>query len=91
MFSSRASFNCIKVFADDLTNSKCGRIINLTSTVDKAGCPPCYCLWGIKGWGGINLTNALAKELAHYVTMNAIAPGNIDTDMTSSAGSYLVN
>ena len=36
--------------------------------------------------GVISLTKAFAKELAPYVNVNAVAPGNINTDMTRSAG-----
>ena len=39
----------------------------------------------------INLLNAFAKELAPNITVNAIAPGNIDTDMTRGAGKELVD
>lgn len=83
-------FNCIKVFSDLLEESKNGRIINLTSTVGISAVTPVIAYGAAKA-GVINLTNAFAKELAPNITVNAIAPGNIDTDMTRGAGEELVN
>jgi NAD(P)-dependent dehydrogenase (short-subunit alcohol dehydrogenase family) len=36
--------------------------------------------------GLMHLTCSLAKDLALYGRVNAVAPGNIDTDMTRAAG-----
>lgn len=83
-------FNCIKVFADLLRKSLNGRIINLTSTVGISAVAPVIAYGAAKA-GVINLTNAFAKELAPNITVNAIAPGNIDTDMTRGAGKELVD
>ncbi len=83
-------FNCIKVFAELLKESKNGRIINFTSTVGISAVAPVIAYGAAKA-GVINLTNAFAKELAPNITVNAIAPGNIDTDMTRGAGKELVD
>lgn len=86
----KGTFNCIKIFADLIRKSSNGRIINLASTVGRNGCVPVVAYSAAKA-GIINLTRAFSKELAPNVTVNAIAPGNIDTDMTRSAGEDLVN
>lgn len=86
----KSCFLCIKTFANDLKMSNYGRIINLTSTVGRSGCTPVIAYGAAKA-GIVNLTNAFAKELAPNITVNAIAPGNIDTDMTTGAGEALVN
>jgi 3-oxoacyl-[acyl-carrier protein] reductase len=83
-------FNCVSSFLPSLKKSSCGRIINIAST------------YGLKGDAGviaycaakaavINMTISLAKELAPNVTVNAVAPGNIDTDMTRGAGNEFIN
>lgn len=61
-----------------------GRIINLTSVVGVTGNPGQTNYAAAKA-GIIGFTKSLAKELAsRNVTVNAVAPGFIDTDMTRS-------
>ena len=83
-------FNCTKIFIELLKKSNNGRIINLTSTVGISSVSPVIAYGAAKA-GVINLTNAFAKELAPNITVNAIAPGNIDTDMTQGAGQNLID
>lgn len=77
----KGTFLCTQTFMAAMVRQKYGRIINVSS------------IWGITGAsceviystakGGINaFTKALAKELAPSgVTVNAVAPGAVDTDM----------
>ena len=37
-----------------------------------------------------NLTRSFAKDLAPHVRVNAVAPGNVDTDMTRGAGEEFI-
>lgn len=85
----KGTFNCIKTFAPLLKSSQSGRIVNLASTVGFAAAPPVIAYSAAKA-SIINMTNAFAKALAPNVTVNAVAPGNIDTEMTQSAGERLV-
>ena len=77
-------FHITRRLLKEMLTHRCGRIINITS------------LSGVKGLPGqtnysaakaavIGATKALAQEVApRKVTVNAIAPGFIETDMTSS-------
>ncbi|HLV00066.1 MAG TPA: 3-oxoacyl-[acyl-carrier-protein] reductase [Acidobacteriota bacterium] len=63
-----------------------GRIINLTSVVGQMGNPG-QCNYAAAKGGIIGFTKALAREVAsRQITVNAIAPGYIMTDMTNSLG-----
>jgi len=75
------AYNTTRVFLDDLVASGRGRIINITSIVGQMGNIGQVNYAASKA-GVIGMTKALAKELArHTVTVNAIAPGFIETDM----------
>lgn len=74
-------FNCIHVFMDNLMSSKYGRIINITSIVGQMGNVG-QVNYAVAKSGIIGMTKALARELARKnVTVNAVAPGFIETDM----------
>jgi len=61
-----------------------GRIINITSIAGENGFPNSSAYCGSKG-GLANLTRAWACELApHRINVNAVAPGNIRTDMNEA-------
>ena len=77
-------FNCTKVFIDDLLESGKGRIINISSIVGEMGNIGQVNYAASKA-GIIGFTKALAKELARKnITVNAIAPGFILTDMLAN-------
>lgn len=74
-------FHCCKSVLPDMIRQKSGRIINISSVwgVYGASCEVHYS--AVKA-GVIGLTKALAKEVApSKITVNAIAPGCILTDM----------
>jgi len=76
-------FNCTHTFLDHLMVSKQGRIINITSIVGQMGNIGQVNYAASKA-GVIGMTKALAKELSrNNITVNAIAPGFIETDMVA--------
>jgi 3-oxoacyl-[acyl-carrier protein] reductase len=80
----KGAFNCIKHISRQMLKQKGGRIINLSSVV------------GVHGNGGqvnysaskagiIGITKSVAKELgSRGITVNAVAPGFIVTEMTDA-------
>jgi 3-oxoacyl-[acyl-carrier protein] reductase len=78
------AFNCARAAASLLLRAKeKGRIINITSVVGESGNGG-QAAYAASKAGLIGLTKALAKEFASRgMTVNAIAPGFIETDMTA--------
>jgi 3-oxoacyl-[acyl-carrier protein] reductase len=65
-----------------MTKARYGRIINIASVVGASGNPGQTNYAAAKA-GMIGFTKSLAREIgARGVTVNAVAPGFIDTDMT---------
>ena len=78
----KGTFNCMKVAAKAMMKQRYGRIINIASVVGVSGNPGQANYVASKA-GIIGLTKAVARELAsRNITVNAVAPGYIGTDMT---------
>jgi 3-oxoacyl-[acyl-carrier protein] reductase len=78
----KAVFRLSKLVMRAMMKARSGRIINITSVVGSSGNPGqanyCAAKAGVAG-----MTRALAQELgSRNITVNCIAPGFIDTDMT---------
>lgn len=75
-------FNCVKHAVPVMMKQKSGRIINISSVVGLSGNAGQANYAAAKA-GIIGLTKSIAKEIASRgVTVNSIAPGFIETDMT---------
>lgn len=78
----KGAFNCIRHVARQMLKQKGGRIINMSSVsgvLGNAG-QANYCA---SKAGLIGLTKSVARELASRgITVNTVAPGFIDTEMT---------
>lgn len=80
----KGSFNCIKSAIRPMMRERYGRIINVTSVVGAMGNPG-QANYAASKAGIIGLTKSVAKELAtRGITVNAVAPGYLETDMTAS-------
>ncbi|WNS46884.1 3-oxoacyl-[acyl-carrier-protein] reductase [Paenibacillus sp. MMS20-IR301] len=75
-------FNCLKAATRPMMKQRYGRIINISSVVGVTGNPGQINYTAAKA-GVIGMTKTAARELSSRgITVNCIAPGFIDTDMT---------
>ncbi len=80
----RGTFLTMKAVCRPMMKARWGRIVNLSSVVGLRGNPG-QANYAASKAGIIGLTKSAAKELASRgITVNAVAPGFIDTDMTAA-------
>jgi 3-oxoacyl-[acyl-carrier protein] reductase len=78
----RAVFRLSRAVMRGMMKARWGRIINITSVVGAAGNPGQANYAAAKA-GVVGMTKSLARELgSRNITVNCVAPGFIDTDMT---------
>jgi 3-oxoacyl-[acyl-carrier protein] reductase len=76
------AFWCAQQALPGMMKQRWGRIVNISSVVGRAGSPG-QANYASSKAGIIGLTKALAQEVgSRNITVNAVAPGYIDTDMT---------
>jgi 3-oxoacyl-[acyl-carrier protein] reductase len=78
------TFNCTKAVIDGMLERRYGRIVNISSVIGRMGNRG-QANYAASKAGIIGLTQTLAKEFADKgITVNAVAPGFIGTDMLKS-------
>lgn len=79
----KGAFHCIKYVSPLMSRKRRGRIINISSLAGLTG-DPMRASYAAAKAGMLGLTKAMARELAgSKITVNAITPGIIATDMTA--------
>lgn len=79
----KGAFNVTKAFTRSFLKQRSGRIINVASVIGLIGNAG-QCNYSASKAGLIGFTKACARELASRgITVNALAPGFIETDMTA--------
>jgi 3-oxoacyl-[acyl-carrier protein] reductase len=79
----KSVYACSKMVILSMMKQRWGRIINISSVVAESGNPGQVNYTASKG-GMISFTKTLAKEVgSRFITVNAITPGYIQTEMTA--------
>jgi len=85
----KGAFLFIRAFTRVFLKQRSGRIINVASIIGLIGNAG-QCNYAASKAGLIGLTQSIARELASLnVTVNALAPGFIETDMTAALNEEL--
>lgn len=86
----KGTFNCTKAAMRPMMRQRHGRIVNITSVAGLTGNPGQANYSAAKA-GLVGFTKAVAKEVgSRNITVNAVAPGYIPTDLTASLPQELV-
>ena len=86
----KGAFNCTKAAIRPMMRRRYGRIVNITSVAGLAGNPGQANYAAAKA-GLVGFTKAVAKEVgSRNITVNAVAPGYIPTDLTADLPQELV-
>ena len=81
----KGAFLCCQAVIPAMKHQHSGRIINMASSAGKTGGTLAGAHYSVSKAGVICLAKQLARELGpHGITVNAIAPGRIDTPMIQS-------
>ena len=84
-------YNCIQAALPDMIHNKSGRIINISSMWGITGAS-CEVHYSAAKAAVIGMTKALAKELGPSgITVNAIAPGVISTEMNGNISEEIMS
>jgi SDR family mycofactocin-dependent oxidoreductase len=80
--------NAIRAVAPHMAVQRSGRIVATSSAAGREGVPNC-CHYAAAKWGVVGLVKSAALELGEFgVTVNAVCPMSVDTDMCHNEETY---
>ncbi|MCS6870326.1 MAG: 3-oxoacyl-[acyl-carrier-protein] reductase [Anaerolineae bacterium] len=86
----KSAWNCCRAAVRSMIRQRSGRIVNITSVVGISG-QAGQTNYSASKAGLIGFTKSLAREVAsRNITVNAVAPGFITTDMTANLSAELM-
>ena len=87
----KSAYNCSKAALKPMMRQRYGRMVNITSVAGLAGNPG-QTNYSASKAGLIGFTKSLAKEIGgRNITVNAVAPGFVPTDLTSTLPKNLLD
>ncbi|HSD84775.1 MAG TPA: 3-oxoacyl-[acyl-carrier-protein] reductase [Anaerolineae bacterium] len=87
----KSAYNCSKAALKPMMRQKYGRIVNMTSVAGLAGNPG-QTNYSASKAGLVGFTKSLAKEIGgRNITVNAVAPGFVPTDLTATLPKNLLD
>jgi len=87
----KSAYNCSKAALKSMMRQTYGRIVNISSVAGLAGNPG-QTNYSASKAGMIGFTKALAREVGgRNITVNAVAPGFVPTDLTSAIPQHLLD
>jgi 3-hydroxybutyrate dehydrogenase len=87
--NATGAFYCMRAVVPMMLEAKWGRVVNLASVAARAGAPY-IAAYSASKHALLGLTRAVAEEVAaRGVTVNAVCPGYVDTEMTDRSAANI--
>ncbi len=87
--NATGAFYCMRAVVPMMVEAKWGRVVNLASIAARAGAPY-IAAYAASKHALLGLTRAVAAEVAaRGVTVNAVCPGYVDTEMTDRSAAFI--
>ena len=89
--NATGAFYCTRALLPLMLQAKWGRIVNIASTAARTGAPY-IAAYAASKHALLGLTRAVAAEVAaRGITVNAVCPGYVDTEMTDASAANISN
>ena len=87
--NATGAFYCMRAVVPMMVEAKWGRVVNVASIAARAGAPY-IAAYAASKHAMLGLTRAVAAEVAaRGVTVNAVCPGYVDTEMTDRSAAFI--